>query len=345
MPDRFKPTINPDDDFTHGLDYPNKNEAGFDGFMSGKNPDQEPEGKALENNEVDKYSPEHRREVIHKMAEKIRKWAEDKGFVEGRDYMIVEDMYGHVKDKESQVPHDKDFKRFAMGIQEDGYLQFRDFFTTEFQQERQREDPDAKIWLDYSWGGRFMVAGGGVPLDTVPMTDVAKGIVPTHHNEFRQFFKEKAGFDFPTASELNSRLREISERWASQYEEAYKKLTEMANTHELPDDIYGLIDALGMAVKILEKSKNGDGLIDLPETIQGEMPAEMMRYADLTYNAEYINNLDKAFKLVGIEIPDEAKIDKLVENAFSQKGFNKSQIDGLCKDLPAYVKVRKELKI
>jgi len=344
MPEKLKTVINPEEDFTQGLDYSEKNEAGFDDLTSGENPDFKAEQNFPIKNETDKYNPEHRQKIIHEMAEEIRTWAESKGFIEGTDYMIVEDIYGSVKDKESQVPHDKDFKRFAMGIQEDRYQDFRDYFTNDFKQKQQKENPNFKVWLDYSWAGRFMVAGvDAPPLDTVPMSDVAKGIVLTHHNEFRQYFKGKTGFDFPTAAELNIRLKKISDKWRSKYQEAYQKLTEMAGIQELPSDVYGLIDALGMAVKILEKEQAGDALIDLSEIIQGEMPAEMMRYADLTYNAEHLKNLDKAFEIAGIEIPDEAKIDRLIGNIFSQKGFDKKQIDELCRDLPSYIETKKEL--
>lgn len=39
MSEKFKPTINHEEDFTQGLDYPSENEAGFDGLISGKNSD------------------------------------------------------------------------------------------------------------------------------------------------------------------------------------------------------------------------------------------------------------------------------------------------------------------
>lgn len=39
MPEKISKTINSEEDFTQGLDYPAENEAGFDGLMSGENPD------------------------------------------------------------------------------------------------------------------------------------------------------------------------------------------------------------------------------------------------------------------------------------------------------------------
>lgn len=39
MPEKFKPTINQEEDFTQGLDYPAENEAGFEGLVNGENAD------------------------------------------------------------------------------------------------------------------------------------------------------------------------------------------------------------------------------------------------------------------------------------------------------------------
>ena len=52
MPEKFNQSKNEQgEDFTQGLDYPSENEAGFDGLMSGENPDSNNDGeRAIEEN-------------------------------------------------------------------------------------------------------------------------------------------------------------------------------------------------------------------------------------------------------------------------------------------------------
>ena len=158
----------------------------------------------------------------------------------------------------------------------------------------------------------------------------------THHNEFKEFFKQKAGFDFPTSEILNPILKEMSEKGLDSYNSALEKLKSIKQQNKLPEDGYGLIDELERDILILNDAKNGDAVIDLPEVLTN-MPPKMRHYADLTYNAEDIRNLDRVMEITGISISQEARIDKI----FDRYGFDRKKMDQICKEFSEYIYEKK----
>ena len=184
--------------------------------------------------EIDKYSPEARQEQITEQATMILEWAEEQGLKEGKDFLIIENIKDVVGEDGEVVPHET--KAFYMAIHEDQYRKFRDYFISQYKDEMKAKDPENNARLDYSWGGRFLVGWAGVPCDTVAASDIEKLTVPTHHEEFKDFFKTKAGFDFPSAETLNPMLKEMAESGLADYERALEKLNEFKKSDTLPDD-------------------------------------------------------------------------------------------------------------
>lgn len=291
--------------------------------------------------EEEKYSPGVIREDIKFKAEKIRNWAKQMGLAEGKDFLVIESIADMKTETESIAPHE--LKQFFVGVLEDYFKQFTEYILGQYSDERRRENPDNKYGgprLDYSWGGRYAVGWDGVPFDTVAVSDFENLTVPTHQKEFRIFFKQKAGFDFPMSETLNPILKEMSTKGLEAYKSALKQLKTLREQKTLPDDGYGLIDAMEHAVMILEDAKNGEAVVDLPEFLKGEMPAKMRHYADLTYNAEDIKNFDRVAEITGISIPDEARLDKI----FGRFNFDRQQMESICKDFSSYIMIKRELK-
>lgn len=292
--------------------------------------------------EEDKYSPEAIREEIKFKAEKIRNWAGQMGLSEGKDFKIIESIEDIETDADSIAPHER--KEFFIVIHEDFYRKFKEYILGQYSEERKKENPDNKygcLKLDYSWGGRFAVINDGVFFDTVAASSVENLAVPTHQEEFKSFFKQKAGFDFPTSDILNPMLKEMNEKGIGIYESALKKLEILKKENALPDDGYGLIDAMEHMIKILKYAKNGEAVIDLPEILRkGKMPHEMRHYADLTYNAEDVKNFDRVTEITRISFPDEIRIDKI----FDRYGFNRKEMETICKDFSDYIMVKRELE-
>ena len=289
----------------------------------------------------DKYGPEAIKEDIRFKAEKIRNWSREKGFIEGKDFLIVESVTDVEKDIKSIAPHE--FKQFFVVIlQEKYYGSFKDYILGRYSEERRLENPKNKYGgprLDFSWGGRFAVGWDGVPFDTVAASSIEKISAPTHHEEFRNFFKQKTGFDFPTSEMLNPILKEMSEKGIEIYELALDKLKKMKDQNTLPDDGYGLIDATEHALMILKDAKNGEALIDLPEVLTGTMPAEMRHYADLTYNIEDIKDFGRVSEITGVVIPNELRIDKI----FDRYNFDRKEMENVCRDFSDYIVAKNEL--
>lgn len=294
-----------------------------------------------ERQEENRYSPEAIRKDIRFKADKIRKWAKQAGFAEGKDFLIIESATDIETETESIAPHE--FKQFFVGVHEDHYRQFTEYILGQYSDERRMENPNNKHGgprLDYSWGGRYAVGWDGAPLDTVAISDFKNLTVPTHQAEFRSFFKRKAGFDFPTSESLNPILQEMSTKGLETYKLALEQLKNLREQKKLPDDGYGLIDAMEHAIMILEDAKSGEALIDLPELIRGKMPAKMRHYADLTYNIEDIKNLDRVVEITGISVPDEVRIDKI----FDRFNFNRQQMENICRDFSSYIMAKRELR-
>ncbi len=118
-------------------------------------------------------------------------------------------------------------------------------------------------------------------------------------------------------------------------------MKDLRGKEDLPDDGYGLIDAIEHAIMILEDAKNGEAVIDLSESLSiGEMPAKMRHYADITYNAEDIKNFDRVEEITGISIPEEARIDKIFEQKYN---FDRQLMENICKGFSNYIMAKKRL--
>jgi len=287
---------------------------------------------------VAKYSPEAIQEQIKDQANLIRAWATENGFEEGSDYLIIESIEKVAPKGELPAPHE--LKQFFLIIREDIYHRFRDYFTSRYRDEMKQRDPKNDARLNYSWGGRFFVGWAGVPIDTAVASSIEERTVPTHHEKFKKFFRDKAGFDFPTAETLNLQLREMSKKGLPAYQAALAKLREMKKSQSLPPDGYGLIDSMVHAVDLLEQARTENVVEELPEILQGTMPRKQRTYADLTYNAEAIVNLDRVTEITGVTIPDEARIDKI----FKRFGFDRNRMEEICKDFSDYIMAKKEMQ-
>jgi len=148
----------------------------------------------------------------------IREWAKQLGLYEGEDYLIIEDIKEVVGEEGEVVPHET--KAFYMAIHEKHYQNFEIILYQNIQMKCTQKTQKNHARLDYSWGGRFSVGWAGVPCDTVTASNIENLTIPTHHNEFKAFFKDKTGFNFPTAERLNPILKEMSKKDLVAYEKA-----------------------------------------------------------------------------------------------------------------------------
>ena len=305
------------------------------------------EQKENKENEIDvkkgeeyKYSLEANREAIKIKAEKIRNWAREAGLTEGKDFKIIGSITEVETDTESIAPHEK--REFIVLVQEDYYGKFKEYIIGRYTEERKKENPTNKSInpiLDFSWGGRFAIINDEGFCDTAAASSIEYMTAPTHHEEFRSFFKQQAGFDFPTSETLNPMLQEMSVKGLDIYNEALEKLKALEKQKILPGDGYGLIDAMEHMVMILEDAKTGEAVIDLSEVIVGVMPAKMRHYADVTYNAEDVKDLGRVTEITGITIPDEVRIDKI----FDRYGFERAKMEGICRDFSDYILIKRDL--
>ncbi len=292
-----------------------------------------------------KYGREARLEEIKQQANFIRNWAESQNFKEGRDYIIIEDVEKYAEKEEVEsVPHD--IKRFAMGIHVDKVRQFRDFFVGEYDRKMKEIDPNNNTALNYSWGGRFCVTDAGVPCDTVIISDMETKKVETHHKEFKSFFKEKTGFDFPSGETLNTILKKIAEEGLSIYENVLADLEKKDADKTLPDNAYGLKDKIYHCIEILKRAskENQNAVTEMSETYTPS--AEVHSYNDLTYNIEDMPDLDQIKEITGIEIPKEMQLDKIFEQpeiiGGAQMHFEKNKMDSICKEFSEYLINKRE---
>lgn len=284
-----------------------------------------------EQQDVDPYGPEAIRLDIQRKAEILRDWASRLGLEEGKDLLIIESMDEFVGDDYQVAPHEA--KSFAVGVLEPHYKAFREYILGEYKQQRKKENPKGDVQLYYSWGGRFLVGWDGVPFDTVAMESVDPPRVPTHHEEFKHFFKDRYGFEFPTSEVLNPLLTQMSREGLSTYEEALSKLKVQREEGTLPSEGYGMIDSLEHASMILKDAASGEALMDLPEMVEGAMKDKMAHYADLTYNAGSVADYDKVAELSGVKFPDEIRLDKL----FSKWNFDRNQMEAVCHEFADYL--------
>jgi len=295
-----------------------------------------------EERKEEKYSPETRMAEVEHKIEKIKAWAEQSGLKENEDFLVIKSIGDLEEDKENIAPHER--YMFFMAVHEKHYKEFRDYILGQYKKERKEENPESDVKIDYSWGGRFFVYNDGLSgLDTAPAShienieDIEKTVVHTHHKEFKESFRKKTGFEFPSAETLNPILKDISGEGLVSYEKAMDKLEEMEKLGTLPDEGYGLKNGLKYATMILEDAKRGKEVIDLPETIHGEMSYKTRHYNDLTYNADYLVDLDRVSKITNVRFSDKARIDKI----FERWGFNRKKMEDVCRDFAEHLMDRR----
>lgn len=288
---------------------------------------------------VDKYTPEAIRQEVIKQAKLIRDWAKEMGFEEGKDYRIIENIRNAIGADASVAPHE--LKQFFVIIHESKYRQFQDYFKGRYWDEMKKKNPENDAKLLYSWGGRFLVGWAGVPFDTGRALSIKEMTGLTRHAKFKQFFRDRTGFDLPTAEKLNPMLKEIAEKGLPLYEAALTKLEEMKSAATLSNDGYRVIDGVVHAVELLRTALTGQAVEELPEILTERMTREVRTYADLTYNAGTIVDLDKVEEITGIVIPKDLRIDRIFENNF---GFNRDQMEGICEDFANLVDAEQELQ-
>ncbi|HUC88608.1 MAG TPA: hypothetical protein VMR49_01070 [Candidatus Paceibacterota bacterium] len=288
-----------------------------------------------------KYSLDAIKKDIELKSEMIRNWAQKAGLIEGQDFLIEGSITNIETDTKSIAPHE--LRQFFVLVKEDNYKKFKEYILGEYSKERKEKNPNNPYGgpkLDYSWGGRFAVGWDGAVFDTGILSSVENMTANTYHDEFKKFFKQKTNFDLPTSEKLNLVLKEMSTKGLEIYKLALEKLKILRKESSFPEDGYGLIDEIERAIMILEDAKGGEAVIDLTEELKKVMPAKMRHYADLTYNAEDIKNLDRVADITGISIPKEARIDKI----FDRYGFDRNKMEGICKDFSDYIMTKIELK-
>ena len=290
----------------------------------------------------DNYGPEAIKKEIELKIEKIRSWAKQAGLIEGKDLVLFGSITNIETDIKSIAPHE--LRQFFVLVKDDQYKKFKDYILGQYSEERKKENPNNEFGgpkLDYSWGGRFAVGWDGLTFfDTGALSSVENMSAPTHHEEFKKFLKQKAGFDLPTSEVLNPILKEMSEKGLITHKLALEKLKSLRDEGSFPEDGYPLIDEMERAVLILNDAKNGEAVVDLPEVLTKGMPAKIRHYADLTYNAEDIKNLDRVSEITGITIPEESRIDKI----FDRFDFDRNKMETICKDFSDYINAKMELE-
>ena len=285
--------------------------------------------------EEDIYGPEAIKKEIEFKVAKIKKWALENNLIEGKDFKVIESIKNIEIDDKTIAPHE--LRQFFVLIQENNFKKFKEYIIGKYSEERKKENLNNKYCgptLDYSWGGRFAVINDGVFFDVGIATDLQEGNISakTHHQKFKEFFKQKTGFDFPTSYMLNPVLKVMSQEGLHIYRSVLEKLKLLKQKNKLSSDGYGLIDEMERTILILEDAKNGEAVLELPEILTS-MPSQMRHYADLTYNAEDIKNLDRVLEITGISIPEGVRIDKI----FDKYGFNRNDMEAICKDFSEHI--------
>ncbi|MFA5024333.1 MAG: hypothetical protein WC523_05215 [Patescibacteria group bacterium] len=298
--------------------------------------------------QADKYGPEAIKNEITLKVEKIKDWLDKNKFTEDKDYKIITGIKDIELDAKSVAPHE--LRQFFVLIQEDKYKEFEKYVLGDYSKWRKEVNPNNKYGgptLDYSWGGRYAVINDGVFFDTAPALNLEKGNVSatTHHDEFKKFFKEKAGFDFPTSKDLNPILQEMSKNGLKKYEEVLAKLKNIREEGGFKEGDWALVDEVERATMILrdakeENGKIGEAVVDLPELLTGNMPAKMRHYADLTYNAEDIHlDWNRIKELTSIDILQGERID----NIFDKHGFDRNRMEDICMEFSDKLTKDKEM--
>lgn len=282
-------------------------------------------------------------EMQHKK-EIIRSWAESQGWEEGQDFRIIDDISQYEKDESTIMPHER--KEFFIMVSEERYGAWRAFLSGPYAQQRRRElygtyHPDPLI--DNGWAGRLAVGDGRTFFDTVAVRSIEEGIADTHHQAFKEYYRERTGQEFPTAEQLNGLVKEISNAGLPLHRQALDVLKRQRASGTLPRDGQKLLNELTRVIMVMEEAQH-DGLAELPEELSGNMQVGIRHYGDLTYNAEHIAKLkdyDRLQELTGIDIPETSRI----MHVYTVTGLDPKRIDSLCAAFTEYIEqLRKDAK-
>lgn len=274
------------------------------------------------------YGSEVRSGQAERQSELIDEWAERQGFLRDSDYLIIKPQnLTEVLNPEETLPHEQ--KAMYMAISEDKYDLFRDFFIMQYRDTLETSN-QGQAELGYSWGGRFYIKNAGLVVDTVPATITETGqlVVSPRHSEFKQFFQNETGAEFPSVEKINEKLRQIATRLqeSNPYQEAYDKLKVMREDDTLPDEGYGQLDNLERALKFINDAENNIDVEELPDTFSGNLPEAVRHYNDITYNSDTLIDIDKIMQITGVGFPDEIRIDKVM----AEQGFS-GKMEDICK--------------
>jgi len=272
---------------------------------------------------------------IHEQVSIIREWAAEMGLAEGKDYQIFENVAAAQPEEREEDIAEHEKTRFYLAINEEHYKVFKDFFLGKYSDKLKERDADEEVSFIFSWGGRVLVdhSKDSAPIDTVAVKSCDPIEANSYHSEFRKFFKERTGKELPTASELNTVLKDMSGKGLELYQRALSRMEEMHKHGKLPDDAYGVKFSLDLVIKILEDAKTGEAVEELLEVIT-KMPPKMRHFADLTYNLDDIPDYGRLKEIVGIEIPSELRIDLLFERLID---FDRMRMNDLNREFGEYL--------
>ena len=329
----------------------------------------------MTNKGIDNSESKEKAEIIPSPREAqvklISDWAKNKGYEEGKDFGFF--SIGEAEEKgENLAPHE--LGNLYLGFKKELTVDFRDFFEDEYQtameQTRakylaQGAPPDflhswePSVKLNYSWAGRFLVVGaGGSAIDTAPLNKIQtekngriNGEALTHHDEFKKFFKEKTGFNLPSAKELDTALEQMTQfiPWYTQAIEKLQVIADKVNRGEF-DNIPKVDPEIWKAAEyannlrytavILQGARDNPGLEELPEKTS-YMRDKVRHYNDLTYNNDDFADQDKVAELIGIEkLPDGGRIDRIINTVLKNRrmhdenvpdNFDRKQMEGICR--------------
>ncbi|MBT7703537.1 hypothetical protein HN748_04840 [Candidatus Peregrinibacteria bacterium] len=291
-------------------------------------------------------------EVAHKM-EIFRQWFDSKGWRQGEDYVMFDKI---ISDDGTIV---RDFRktdgRFALAVKGDKYSEFIEYIQGEFSNRARSENPDTKIDVRYSWGGRIFFADDSVAFDSVmfsdggdfkgmteskdgaiPMDAIPSMQAPTYHKEYMDFFRDRMGFELPTAEVLITGLQKIAEEGLADYEKAFEKISDVEKGRELTEDEYQIKMALIRYIALL---KGVETPKDLPPNA-ADMDSGAELYCDLTYNIYTEPSLDRIEATMGVRIPDRLRVDKIFD-IFSGRKFDRDSVAKLNEDFAKYLSARK----
>lgn len=310
----------------------------------------------------------------------ITEWATKRGYKYGEDFGFFNIQEASDKG-EDLAP--QELGNMYMGFREELTDSFRDYFETRYQSDMETTRTkyltngappnfmfswEPQVKLNYSWAGRFLVVGArGLAIDTAPLlkvekTDVADeqnkpqvtGEVRTRHGEFKQFFKDNTGFDFPTPNELDRTLEKMTKpeyiRWYTETINQLQPIVDkvkrgeydgLANVDEEVYQAEAYINSLKYILIILQGAKRNPGLEELPERTT-YMRDKVRHFNDLTYNLDDFPDLDRVARLAGVEaLPDEGRIDKMYDLILESRReadtsvpehFDRKKLEEICRD-------------